>query len=184
MMVYDYSNLLKAVRDTKTNKIIAENEKTVGKKNTLARLENDLKSSGLLDDWYDLKRVCRETGIRIMPYGDWDETKRGPLMNDLEYFDDNGMFVKIMSSGSHWCDSFGFSYKNREFKWKILHTTSPSLFNGFDDENYEIDTKIHLIETFMNRYEEYRSIQLQRIYAKLGKTLEETEKIKKEISSF
>ena len=78
MMVYDYSNLLKAVRDTKTNKIIAENEKTVGKKNTLARLENDLKSSGLLDDWYDLKRVCRETGIRIMPYGDWDETKRGP----------------------------------------------------------------------------------------------------------
>lgn len=181
MMIYDYSSLLKAVREAKTNKVIAENERTASKKNILAKMENELKSSGLLDDWYDLKRTCRELGIRIMPYGGWDEAKQGVLMEDCEYFCDNGMFARNMSSGSHWCDMFGFSYKDREFKWKIIHDTNSTLFNGFDNEDTEIDTKIRLIQLFIKRYEEYRLIQLQRIYTKLGKTIEETVKINSEI---
>lgn len=91
------------------------------------------------------------------------------------------MFARSMSSGSHWCDMFGFSYKDREFKWKITHDTNSTLFNGFDNENTEIDTKIKLIQAFMKRYEEYRTVQLQRIYTKLGKTIEETVKINSEI---
>lgn len=181
MMVYDYSSLLKAVREAKTNKVIAENERTTSKKNMLAKMENELKSSGLLDDWYDLKRTCRELGIRIMPYGGWDESRQGSLMKDCEYFCDNGMFAQCMSSGSHWCDMFGFSYKDREFKWKITHDTSSTLFNGFENEDMEIDTKIKLIQLFMKRYEEYRTVQLQRIYTKLGKTIEETVKINSKI---
>lgn len=181
MTVYDYSNLLKAVRNAKTDKAIAENERTVSKKNILVKLEAELKSSGLLDDWYDLKRLCRETEIRIMPYGGWDEIKYGALMEDYEYFRDNGMFSQCMSSGSHWCDMFGFSYKDREFKWRITHSTNSTLFNGFENEYTEIDTKIKLIQLFMKRYEEYRAIQLQRIYTKLGKTFEEIEEICSEI---
>lgn len=181
MMLYNYGNLLEAVREIKINKAIAENERTMNKKNKLLRMENELKSSGILDDWYNLKKSCREFDIRIMPYGDWDESKHGKLMDDYEYFRDNGTFAECMSSGSYWCDHFGFSYKDREFKWKILHTTSTTLFNGFHNEDAEIDTKIKLIELFMKRYEEYRDIQLQRLYVKMGKTIEETVKIKNTI---
>ena len=173
MMLYSYDNLLNAVREIKTNKAIAENERTMNKRNKLLSLENELKSSGILDDWYDLKRTCRELNIRIMPYGGWDESVKGPLMIDYEYFEDNGTFSQSMSSGSYWCDMFGFSYKDREFKWKIWHTTSSILFKEFQNEDTEIDTKIKLIELFMSRYEEYRSVQLQRIYTKMGQTAEE-----------
>lgn len=168
--MYDYSNLLQAVRETNTNKIIAENNRIADKKNALSKLEMELKTSGLLDDWYDLKRLCREAGVRIMPYGRWDEEKCEPLMDDFEYFRDNGMFMKCMSSGSCWSDYFGFSYKDREFKWKICHTTSSTLFDGFNNELSEFNTKMKLIELFMERYEEYRNIQLKRIYMKIVKT--------------
>lgn len=179
MMLYNYDNLLNAVREIKTNKTIAENERTMNKRNKLLRLENELKSSGILDDWYDLKRTCRELSIRIMPYGGWDESQLGPLMEDYEYFEDNGTFSKCMSSGSYWCDMFGFSYKDREFRWKIWHTTNSTVFNEFQNDDAEIETKIKLIELFMKKYEEYRSVQLQRVYAKMGKTMEETMAIKK-----
>lgn len=178
MKIYNYNNLLEMVREIKTNKIIAESERTLCKKEKLLRLENELKSSGMLDDWYDLKRTCRELSIRIMPYGGWDETKQGVLMEDYEYFQDNGTFSQCMSSGSHWSDYFGFSYKDREFRWKIWHVTNSTLFNKFQSEDAEIDTKIRLIEIFMARYEEYRDIQLQRIYTKMGKTMEEIIEIK------
>lgn len=178
MKIYDYSNLLQAVRETNTNKIIAESNRIADKKNALSKLEMELKTSGLLDDWYDLKRLCREANVRIMPYGGWDEKKQGVLMDDFQYFEDNGMFMECMSSGSHWTDYFGFSYKDREFKWKICHITSSTLFNGFDNEVSELNTKIKLIELFMERYEEYRNIQLQRIYMKIGKITEETMVIK------
>lgn len=178
-MLYNYDNLLNAVREIKTNKTIAENERTMNKRNKLLRLENELKSSGILDDWYDLKRTCRELNIRFMPFGGWNESKCGPLMDDYQYFEDNGTFSQCVSSGSHWRDMFGFSYKNREFRWKIWHTTTSTLFNGFENEDTEIDTKIKLIELFMYRYEEYRTVQLQRIYTKIGQTMEETMAIKK-----
>ena len=55
------------------------------------------------------------------------------------------------------------------------------MFNGFDSEDTEINVKINLIETFMKTYEEYRNIQLQRLYAKMGNTIEEIVKIKNTI---
>ena len=57
MKLYDYDNLLKTIREIKTSKIIAENERIMNKKNKLLRIENELKSSGILDDWYDLKKM-------------------------------------------------------------------------------------------------------------------------------
>lgn len=179
MNIYDYSNLLTTVRETNVKKIMAENERVLTKRAALLQLELELKESCLLADWYDLQKTCRETDIRIMPYGGWDELKKGPLMDDYRYFEDNGMFMDCISSGSHWADYFGFTYKDREFKWRIYHSTSSSLFRGFEDENTELDVKLKLIRLFMERYEEYRNIQLNRIYAKIGKVMEETAKIKK-----
>lgn len=176
MKIYDYSNLLTTVRETNVKKIMAENERVLTKRAALLQLELELKESCLLDDWYDLQKTCREADIRIMPYGGWDELKKGPLMDDYRYFEDNGMFMDCISSGSHWADYFGFTYKDREFKWQIYHSTSSSLFRGVEDENTELDVKLKLIRLFMERYEEYRNIQLNRIYAKIGKVMEETAK--------
>ena len=55
------------------------------------------------------------------------------------------------------------------------------MFNGFDSEDAEINVKINLIETFMKTYEEYRNIQLERLYTKMGNTIEDILKIKNEI---
>lgn len=181
MKIYDYSNLLTAVRESNVKKIMAQNERVLTKRAALLQLELELKESGILDDWYDLQKTCREADIRIMPYGGWDELKKGPLMDDYRYFEDNGMFMDCISSGSHWADYFGFSYKNREFRWKIIHKTSTIFFRGFADENSEIDAKIRLIWLFLKRYEEYRNIQLQRIYVKIGKITEETLQIKNDL---
>lgn len=181
MKIYDYSNLLTAVRESNVKKIMAQNERVLTKRAALLQLELELKESGILDDWYDLQKTCREADIRIMPYGGWDELKKGPLMDDYRYFEDNGMFMDCISSGSHWVDYFGFSYKNREFRWKIIHQTSTIFFRGFADENSEIDAKIRLIWLFLKRYEEYRNIQLQRIYVKIGKITEETLQIKNDL---
>ena len=92
MKIYDYSNLLTTVRETNMKKIMAENERVLTKRAALLQLELELKESCLLDDWYDLQKTCREADIRIMPYGGWDELKKGPLMDDYRYFEDNGIF--------------------------------------------------------------------------------------------
>ena len=38
MKLYNYDNLLKTIREIKTSKIIAENERTMNKKNKLLRM--------------------------------------------------------------------------------------------------------------------------------------------------
>ena len=181
MKLYNYDNLLNAIREVNINKTIAQNDRTMNKRKQLLRLENELQTSGILDDWHELKRVCRVSDVRIMPYGGYDESKSGKLMDDYEYFQDNGIFAKRISSGSHWCDKFGFSYKDREFRWKIWHETDTTLFNEFQNEDAEIDAKIKLIDLFMKRYEEYRTVQLQRVYTKIGKSMEEITAIRNEI---
>ena len=50
----------------------------------------------------------------------------------------------------------------------------------FSNEDSEIETKIKLIQLFLSNYEEYRSVQLDRIYKKMSKISEETKEIKDE----
>lgn len=129
MMIYDYSSLLKAVREAKTNKVIAENERTTSKKNMLAKMENELKSSGLLDDWYDLKRTCRELGIRIMPYGGWDEAKQGVLMEEWEDFCTTKEFDNIEDALTFYMAIFvdyGFKYWVK--MWQQIYVNGEMIF--------------------------------------------------------
>ena len=75
---------------------------------------------------------------------------------------------------------FGFSYYDKEFEWNIWHSTDYVLFSKFSNEDSEIETKIKLIQLFLSNYEEYRSVQLDRIYKKMSKISEETKEIKDE----
>ena len=185
MTIYDYSDLLKMIANINTDKIIAENERTMNNKNRLTKMENKLITSGILDDWYDLKKSCKKLGIRLAPYGNWDEEIRGPLMKDGngKYFIDNGTVSICMSSGSHWSDHFGFSYYDRELKWHIWHSTDSVLFTEFPNEDAEIEAKIKLIQLFLSHYEEYRSVQLDRINKKMSKISKETKEIKDELAA-
>ena len=85
-----------------------------------------------------------------------------------------------MSSGSHWSDHFGFSYYDRKLKWHIWHSTDSVLFTEFPNEDAEIEAKIKLIQLFLSHYEEYRSVQLDRINKKMSKISKETKEIKDE----
>lgn len=182
MTIYDYSDLLKMIVNINTDKIIAENERTMNNKNRLAKMENKLLTCGILNDWYDLKKSCKRLNVRLAPYGNWDEETQGPLMKDQngKYFMNNGTFSICMSSGSHWSDHFGFSYYDKEFEWNIWHSTDYVLFSKFSNEDSEIETKIKLIQLFLSHYEEYRSVQLDRINKKMSKISKETKEIKDE----
>ena len=77
-------------------------------------------------------------------------------------------------------DMAPFSYYDKEFEWNIWHSTDYVLFSKFSNEDSEIETKIKLIQLFLSNYEEYRSVQLDRIYKKMSKISEETKEIKDE----
>ena len=70
-------------------------------------------------------------------------------------------------------------------RYKMTINTDAYKCGRCSKKNWEAGTRndymiaIKLIELFMKRYEEYRSVQLQRVYTKMGQTMEETMAIKK-----
>lgn len=182
MKIYNYNGLLEAIGEINTNKAKAENERLMSKKTKLLDLENQIESMGILDDWYDLKCACKKANVRIMPYGRYDEDKKGPLMNSCHYFQDNGIFGIDVNTSTCYNDFFGFINRNRDGKisWIFRHqgtTTTPR----FKNEEQEISYKTEVLNKFLEMYEEYREIQLQRIFNAMGKITEETNKIRKEV---
>lgn len=180
MKTYDYSGLLKAIGDIKTEQKKAINEKLFYKKQTLIDLENKIVSSGMLNDWVGLKRTCRQVGVRLCPYGGYNENVQGILMQYHDYYEDAGMFTKVISSGSHWCDRFGFIFKDGQLIWKWWSMTKPFV-NEFTNEEEEVSTKIDILNIFLKTYEKYREIQLQRVFNAMGKLSEKTKQIREEI---
>ena len=182
MKIYNYNGLLKAIGEINTNKTKAENARLMSKKQKLIDLENKVKSMGILDDWYDLKSACRKANVGIMPYGRYNEDKKGPLMDACHYFKDNGIFGIDTNTSMCYNDFFGFINSNRDGKisWIFKHEgkiTDTKLKN----EEEEISYKIEALNKFLEMYEEYREIQLQRIFNAMGKITEETNKIRKEV---
>jgi hypothetical protein len=76
-----------------------------------------------------------------------------------------------MDSGSSWSDYFGFTYSSEKgITWHITHGTPSHWFNGFGTEHKEEEyiTKMYLLETFRDTYEDYRDFQLKKIEKKFG----------------
>ena len=114
MKIYNYNGLLEAIGEINTSKAKAENARLMSKKQKLIDLENKVKSMGILDDWYDLKSACRKANVGIMPYGRYNEDKKGPLMDACHYFKDNGIFGIDTNTSVCYSDFFGFINKNRD----------------------------------------------------------------------
>lgn len=182
MKLYDYSGLLKAIGELKTNQTKATNEELLSQKQHLADLENEVYCSGMLEDWSQLKNTCKQVGIRLFPYGGYNsvvnanEENTNILMKD-SYFQDEGNFSTLC--GDH-RKNYGFIYKDGKliWHWWFLNTI---VEDSFPNEKQEVATKISILRKFLDAYEEYREIQLQRIIWAMGKIAENTEKIRERI---
>ena len=184
MKIYNYNGLLEAIGEINTSKAKAENARLMSKKQKLIDLENKVESMGILDDWYNLKRACEKANVRIMPYGGYNEDKKGPLMNSCHCFQDNGIFGIDTNTSVCYNDFLGFINRNRDGKisWIFRHQ-GKTTNTRFKNEEEEISYKIEVLNKFLEMYEEYREIQLQRIFNDMGKITEETNKIRKEVQA-
>ena len=175
MKMFDYSGLIRVIDNVE---IREEKERVMDllkKKEKCNKLERFLVESGILDDWNRLKYLCAKAKVRLCVSNMGDNSIGYVLgINDYGYgyckeYDDNGMIKKLMSSGSHWSDYYGFTYEaDKGIIWKAYHTTNTHHFNRFRNEDEEYETKINLLETFKNTYEIYREFQLKKIEDKFA----------------
>ena len=171
MKLFDYSELIRVIDNVEIREEKERDMEIVCLKERYKRLENSIVESGILDDWHRLKKLCVKAGVRLC-VSHQCENSIGCVLGHTEDFkyckeyNDNGTFKTTMSSGSGWEDTYGFCYD--EFNgivWKIWHTSDFQLFKGFEDgeEKKKYETRIKLLETFRDTYEDYRSFQLNKI---------------------
>lgn len=166
MKLYDYSGLLKAIGDIQADQKKALNERLFSHKQQLIDLENKVISSGLLQDWENLKSICRKAHVSL----DVADTK-------LDFYKLNGLVAIYQLSVYNYLHyDFGFTYTNNKLIWQWV---TPK--GEFETEESEILCKLKLLNTFMDTYEEYRDIQLQRVFDKMGEVSDNTKEIRKEI---
>lgn len=176
MKLYDYSELIRVIDNIE---IREEREKTmdlINLKERYKELERTIIKSGILDDWNRLKQLCSKADVRLCVSHQGSQSI-GRIIGHKEDFKycqeyrDEGIFSTCMSSGSHWSDYYGFIYTaEKELVWKITHTTKTHWFEGFAVEKIEekYQTRIYLLETFKNTYEDYRNFQLKKIEEKFN----------------
>ena len=182
MKRYDYSGLIKVIGEIKTNQTKAINEELLSQKQRLADLENEVITSGMLEDWVELKRTCRQVGIRLFPYGGYNSVvnkneENTSVLMENSYFQDEGMFATPCGVHRH---DYGFVYKDGKIVWQWWFIGKP-VNDSFCSEKEEISTKISILERFLDTYEEYREIQLQRVMWAMGEIAENTKKIREGI---
>lgn len=184
MKLYDYSSLLKVVNeiDLETSKL--KNTKEMALKNKYLELERQLLDSGLLEDW------CRLSKLGYIDYYNrWRNKKLDNIYNKSDEFIeyDRDWRIKIMmSSGSHWSDYLCIdprsSVNQGKLIWCVMHTTNYHGFERFNNVEKEYKTKILMIETLMETYEEYRDFMLQGLAKSIGAKLDNNASIKREIT--
>lgn len=174
MKRYDYSNLLNAIGNIKTENEVALNDRLASRKNELAELTNKIEQSGILEDWYNLKQTCKKLDIGLIPSSSYNSLiggyeEQGKLIDCFDFCDEGYYGSRDLYS------TFGFSSTpDFSIKWIIKG-------DNYNEYEQEIKHKITLLKEFEEKYEKYRDFQLKRIYFVMGKLAEKTEKIKSEI---
>ena len=186
MKLFDYSELIRVINNVEFREEREKTQEIMNIKEQYINLKKEIINSGILDDWYRLKQLCSKANIRLSVSHQGSESM-GRIIGhseDFKYcqeYKDNGLFCKCMSSGSHWSDYFGFDYETgKDMFWKIYHTTNSRLFLGFgaEDVKKEYETKITLLKTFRDTYEDYRDFQLKKIEDKFQSRIKPEDIIK------
>ena len=166
MKRYDYSGLIKVIGEIKTNQKKAINERLLSHTQQLLDLENKVISSGMLEDWENLKNTCKKAGVCLNISNSKYDNYKG-----------HGGFADFATSSHNFLMyNFGFRSNNEGLIWQWDNSQAK-----FENEEYEIKTKMYLLNKFLDTYQEYREIQLQRIIKKMGDIVDNTKKIRKEI---
>lgn len=175
MKMFDYSDLIRVIDNVEMRE---EKERMMGvlkMEEKYRELERTLITSGIFDDWNRLKQLCVKANVRLC-VSHLGNSSIGYVLGvgDFSYcnaYHDNGIVEKCMSSGSSWSDYYGFIYEpDKGVIWKISHTTNRHFFDGFKigQEEEKFKTKIQLLETFRDTYEDYRCFQLMKIEEKFA----------------
>lgn len=172
---YDYSNLLNAISNIKTENEVALNDRLASRKNKLAKLTNKVEQSGILEDWCNLQQTCRKLDIRLLPLKGYNslinENEEQGELRDCFDFHDKGYY--------------GYEGDRYTIVFKPTSDFSIKWFLRGDDflpnDEQIIMEKIRILKEFEEEYEKYRDFQLKRIYAVMSRLTEKTEKIKSEI---
>ena len=167
MELYDYSLLLKAIKTINTNNVLLESDRVDSLRIKLSLLENKLINSGILEDWYALSEVIKESGANgyaKVNYANYNAPKMHieKMKDNYIQFDNKARFQMLMSSGSSWSNYFGIDITKCHNRGTLIWDKWDSIlggyhgWNGFKDEVSEYSTKIAIIEKIFEVYEEYR----------------------------
>lgn len=167
MELYDYSLLLKAIKTINTNNVLLESDRVNSLRMKLSLLENKLINSGILEDWYALSEVIKESGANgyaKVNYANYNAPKMHieKMKDNYIQFDNKARFQMLMSSGSSWSNYFGIDITKCHNKGTLIWDKwdlVPGGYHGwcwFKDEISEYSTKIAIIEKIFEVYEEYR----------------------------
>lgn len=167
MELYDYSLLLKTIKTINANNILLESDRVNSLKIKLSLLENKLINSGILEDWYALSEVIKESGANgyaKVNYANYNAPKMHieKMKDNYIQFDSKARFQMLMSSGSSWSNYFGIDITKCHNRGTLIWDKWDSIlggyhgWNGFRDEVSEYSTKIAIIEKIFEVYEEYR----------------------------
>ena len=185
MKMFDYSELVRVIGNIEIREERERYEGVLKLKERYTELERSLIESGILDDWNRLKQLCAKAKVRLCVSHQSDHSIGYVLgVGDFKYcmeYDDYGKFTKRMSSGSSWHDEYGFTYEaDKGIVWKVWHSSSFHIFDGFSEaqENERYETRIGLLETFRDTYENYRKFQLQKIEDKFANRIKVEDIIK------
>ena len=185
MKMFDYSELIRVIGNVEMREEREKMMALLSLKEKCEKLEQSLVESGIFDDWNRLKQLCAKAKVRLCVSNQGSNSMGIRLgMNDYGYgheYRDEGYFSKTMSSGSHWIDYYGFTYESgRGLVWTTHHMTSSRMFVGFKDgqEEKKWYTRIQLLETFRDTYEDYRNLQLQNIEDKFATRIKATDIIR------
>lgn len=167
MELYDYSLLLKTIKTINTNNVLLEADRVNNLRTKLAVLENKLINSGILEDWYALSEVIKESGANgyaKVNYAKYNAPKMhiAKMKDNYIQFDNKARFQMLMSSGSSWSNYFGIDITKCHNRGTLIWDKwdgTVNCYHGwgyFRDELSEYSTKIAIIEKIFEVYDEYR----------------------------
>lgn len=167
MELYDYSLLLKTIKTINTNNMLLEADRVDSLKTKLIILENKLINSGILEDWYALSEIIKESGANgyaKVNYAKYNAPKMciEKMKDNYIQFDSKARFQILMSSGSSWSNYFGIDITKCHDKGTLVWAKwdgSVNCYHGwscFMDEVSEYSTKTAIIEKIFEVYNEYR----------------------------
>ena len=175
MKLYDYSNLVKVIREVDLQAKKLANEKEMCEKNKLAELENELLNSGIIQDWHELSKFSERT------YSRWESE----TLND-HYIRTNEFYEFHYLGGTHGI-AFTMSYYYGHYHFGISlnksYEANKIVWVNTHDWSFDAKTKIKIIEMLFRVYEEYRTYSLIKTNEAINEKLQKNEKVRREIAS-